>query len=54
MPRGQTLLSGHCLSSYKLKAFSALRSCASLNEVSLLCLEADGSLGMRVSKREDR
>ena len=54
MPRGQTLLSGHCLSSYKLKAFSALRSCASLNEVFLLCLEADGSLGMRVSKREDR
>lgn len=54
MPRGQTLLSGHRLSSYKLKAFPALRPCASLNEVSLLCLEADGSLGMRVPKWEDQ
>ena len=43
VPRGQTLLSGRCLSSYKLKGFSALRPCASLNEASLLCLEADGS-----------
>lgn len=54
VPRGQTLLSGCCLSSYKLKAFYALRPCASLNEASLLRLEADRSPGMRIPKREDR
>lgn len=40
--------------SYKLKGFSTLRPCASLNEASLLCLEAGGSPGIGVPKWEDR